>query len=92
MTLSSKTLAKIVDGSAIPLFVINKEHIITHWNNAIEALSGRKREDVIGKDDHWKSFYRNKRPSMADLIVDGASAEEVEVYYHDKFKKSPLIE
>lgn len=91
MPLSSKTLAKIVDGSAIPLFVINKDHVITHWNSAIEALSGRKREDAIGKDDHWMSFYKEKRPSMADLIVEGASAGEIEVYYHDKFKKSPLI-
>ncbi len=92
MPLSSKTLSKIVDGSAIPLFVINKQHVITHWNSAIEALSGRKRDDVIDKDDHWASFYSEKRPSMADLIVEGASAEEIEVYYRDKFKKSPLIE
>jgi PAS domain S-box-containing protein len=92
MPLTSKTLSKIVDGSAIPLFVINKEHMITHWNSAIEALSGRKRDDVIGKDDHWKSFYSERRPAMADLIVEGASAEEVAVYYRDKFKKSPLIE
>ena len=91
MPLSSKTLVKIVDGSAIPLFVINKEHIITHWNSAVEALSGRKRDDVIGKDDHAMSFYSEKRPSMADLIVEGASAEDIEVYYRGKFKKSPLI-
>jgi signal transduction histidine kinase len=91
MPLSSNTLAKIVNGSAIPLFVINKEHQITHWNSALEALSGRKAEDVIGKDDHWKSFYSEKRPSLADLIVNGASAQEIEVYYHDKFKKSVLI-
>jgi PAS domain S-box-containing protein len=92
MPLGSKTLAKIVDGSAIPLFVIDKKHIVTHWNSAIEALSGIKREDVIGRDDHWKAFYSEKRPSMADLIVEGASAEEIEVYYRGKFKKSPLIE
>ena len=92
MPLSSKTLSKIVDGSAIPLFVINKKHVITHWNSAVEALSGRKRDDVIGRDDHWKAFYSEKRPSMADLIVEGASAQEIEVYYRDKFKKSPLIE
>jgi two-component system sensor histidine kinase DegS len=92
MPLSSKTLAKIVNGSAIPLFVINKEHRVTHWNTALEALSGRKSEDVIGKDDHWLSFYSEKRPSLADLIVNGASAQEIEVYYRDKFKKSALIE
>ena len=92
MPLSSKTLSKIIDGSAIPSFVIDTEHKITHWNTAIEALSGRKRDDVIGKDDHWSSFYSEKRPSMADLIVEGASAEEVEIYYSGKCKKSPLIE
>ncbi len=92
MPLNSKTLSKIIDGSAIPSFVISTEHKITHWNTAIEALSGRKRDDVIGKDDHWSSFYSEKRPSMADLIVEGASAEEVEVYYRGKSKKSPLIE
>jgi len=85
-------LSKIIDGSAIPSFVINREHKLTYWNTAIEALTGRKREDVIGKDDHWRSFYHQKRPSMADLIVEGASAEDIEIYYRDKFAKSALIE
>ncbi len=92
MPLSSTTLAKIVNGSAIPLFVINKDHRVTHWNVALEASTGRKGADVIGNDDHWRSFYREKRPTMADLIVDGASAQEIEVYYHGKFKKSVLID
>jgi len=92
MLLSSKTLSKIVNGSAIPLFVLNTEHRVTHWNTAVEALSGRKSDDIIGKDDHWRSFYSEKRPSMADLIVEGASADEIEFYYHGKFRKSPLIE
>jgi signal transduction histidine kinase len=91
MPIKSKTLSKIVDGSAIPLFVINREHKITYWNTALEALSGRKKDDVIGKDDHWMSFYSEERPSMADLIVEGATAREIEVYYRGKFKKSPLI-
>jgi PAS domain S-box-containing protein len=92
MPLSSQTLVKIVNGSAIPLFVINKEHRVTHWNTALEALSGRKSEDVIGKDDHWRTFYSEKRPAMADLIIDGASAQEIEGYYRDKSRKSALIE
>jgi PAS domain-containing protein len=46
MPLSSTTLAKIVNGSAIPLFVINKEHRVTHWNTALQALTGRKGEDI----------------------------------------------
>ena len=92
MPLSSKSLSKIIDGSAIPSFVINQEHVVTHWNSAIEALSSTKREDIIGGKDHWRAFYSEERPCMADLIVSGASAEEIEVHYRDKCKKSALIE
>ena len=92
MPLSSTVLSKIIDGSAIPSFVINDKHIVTHWNKAMEALSSRKREDVIGKDNHWQPFYREKRPSMADLIVDGAIAGDIRTYYRDKFREYPLIE
>jgi len=90
--LSSEMLAKIVDGSPIPIFVINKQHKITHWNTAIEALSGIKREEIIGTDEQWRAFYAEKRPAMADLIVDGASANEIEAYYRGKCRKSRLID
>jgi PAS domain S-box-containing protein len=92
MPLSSVTLAKIIDGSAIPAFVIDREHRVTHWNTALEALSGFKREQMIGRDDHCRSFYSQKRPTMADLIISGASEEEIEKYYLGKSKQSPLIE
>lgn len=74
------------------MFVLDAEHKVTHWNAAIEALTGRPREEVLGRDDHWGTFYSEKRPTMADLIVDGAGQEEFEVYYKDKFKPSSLIE
>jgi hypothetical protein len=32
-SLNSDTLAKIIDGSSIPSFVLNNEHIIIHWNS-----------------------------------------------------------
>jgi two-component system sensor histidine kinase DegS len=92
MPLSSKTLAKIIDGLAIAVFVIDKDHKVTHWNTALEALSGRKRELMIGGEAHYQAFYKNKRPTMADMIVSGASAEEIERYYRGKYRKSALIE
>ncbi|MFC1983605.1 ATP-binding protein [Chloroflexota bacterium] len=85
-------LFKITDGSPIPSFVINKHHKITHWNTAIEALSGIKREEIIGTDEQWRAFYTEKRPVMADLIVDEAPANEVEMYYRGKYEESRLIE
>jgi len=90
--LSSEMLAKIADGSPIPAFVINKQHKVTHWNTAIEALSGIKKQEIIGTDEQWRAFYAEKRPVLADLILDGAPAHEIETYYRDKCKKTRLID
>jgi signal transduction histidine kinase len=92
MPLSSKTLTKIIDGSAIASFVINNNHKVTHWNTAMEALSGIKRENMIGKDSYSEVFYSHKRPTMADMIVSRATPAEIEKYYSGKYRKSQLIE
>ena len=84
-------LSKIINGSPIPCFVINKRHKVSHWNVAIESLSDIKNQEVIGTDEQWRAFYNEKRPTMADLVVDGASADEIEAYYRGKCKKSRLI-
>jgi PAS domain S-box-containing protein len=84
-------LLKITDGSPIPTFVINEQHKITHWNTAIQALSGKSSQEMVGTDSQWKSFYTEKRPVMADLIVEGASVEAITSYYPDKCDRSRLI-
>lgn len=89
---AEETLTKIIDGSPIPTFAINKQHKVTHWNTALKSLSGIKKDEVVLTDKQWVAFYAEKRPVMADLIVDGASADEIEVYYGDKAKKSYLID
>ncbi len=90
-SLNSETLARIIDGSSIPAFVINNEHTIIHWNTALESLTGIKREEVIGTGDQWRPFYSQKRPVMADLIVDGATAEQFKSLYGEKCRQSSLI-
>ena len=89
---AEEMLTKIIDGSPVPTFAINKQHRITHWNTALESMTGIKKERAIGTDEQWRAFYLEKRPIMADLIVDGASADVVASYYHDKYKISSLIE
>jgi len=89
---AEEMLYKIVDGSSISSFVIGSNHQVTIWNTAIEALTGIKREEIVGTSEQWRAFFSEKRPVLADLIVDGASAEEIEVYYHGKCHKSSLID
>jgi PAS domain-containing protein len=35
-----KSLSQIIQGSTIPTFVINRDHVVTHWNHAAEVLTG----------------------------------------------------
>ena len=84
-------LHSIIDGSPIPAFVIGKDHRVIHWNKALEEMSSIKHEEVLGTNEHWKAFYTEKRPCMADLLVD-ESVELVPQWYSGNYIKSPLIE
>jgi PAS domain S-box-containing protein len=91
MIRSEQAMAQIIKGSTIPTFMINKDHIITHWNKALEMLTGWAAKDLVGTDDQWRPFRMEKRPTMADLILDGVSEREVLRYYGTRWKKSALI-
>ena len=81
-------LTQIIESIPIPTFVIDNEHIVTHYNTAMENLTGIAVDEIVGTRDPWKAFYAAARPTMADLIVAGASQEEIAAYYQGKFKKS----
>ena len=88
---SEQRLNNILHGSPIPAFVITKDHKVMYWNKALEEMSGIKAEELIGTNEHWKAFYSEKRPCMADLVVDG----EIEVtpqWFEGEYAKSKLIE
>ncbi|MBN2467316.1 MAG: PAS domain S-box protein [Deltaproteobacteria bacterium] len=87
-----QTLSQIVQGTAIPTFVITEGHTVSHWNRALEKLAGIKADEIIGTSDQWKPFYTQKRPTMADIIVDRQTEEEIKKYYGDYFWKSALID
>jgi len=85
-----KRLNAIISGFPIPQFVIDKDHKVTHWNDALEKASSIPSRQVIGTDTHWKAFYSTKRPCLADLCVD-ESFDEIPELYEGKYNKSKLI-
>jgi len=87
-----KIISQIVQGTAIPTFVITKDHIVTHWNKALEKLTSLNADRVIGTKNHWMPFYSEERPTMADIMVDEAKEKELKKYYGTSFWKSALIE
>lgn len=88
---SRSFLTQIVDGSSVPTFVIDHEHQVTHWNRACEVLTGVAARDMIGRREQWRAFYKSERPVMADLILSGAIEQDVDRFYHGKFRPSALI-
>jgi len=88
---SRQAISQVIDGTTIPTFVINQDHVVTHWNKACEQLTGYPASEIIGTQDQWKPFRARKRPIMADMILDGVSREDVRRYYGANWKKSPLI-
>jgi PAS domain S-box-containing protein len=88
---SGEMLKAVIFGSPIPTFVIDKNHEVTYWNNALDKQSGIKASEVIGTNHHWKAFYSNERPCMADLLLDGA-LEDIQKWYKGKYEKSKFVE
>jgi signal transduction histidine kinase len=84
-------LISIIHGSPIPTFVISKDHKVIYWNRALQAMSNIKPSEVLGTNQHWRAFYKDERPCLADLIVDGKSIE-LDQYYANRWKKSKLLE
>jgi PAS domain S-box-containing protein len=87
-----KTLDGIIEGSPIPTFVIDRNHRIILWNRAFTELSGFDGTAMIGTDNQWMPFYKEKRPVIADLIVDN-DLEALKQYYGKKrVQKSAVID
>jgi PAS domain S-box-containing protein len=87
-----KTIEGIIEGSPIPTFVIDRNHRVILWNPAFTALSGHDGMKMIGTDNQWMPFYKEKRPVIADLIVDSDLAGLEKFYGKKKVQKSSVIE
>jgi PAS domain-containing protein len=85
-------LSRILQGIFVPTFVIDSRRIITHWNKALENLTGLTATEMIGTRNHWRVLYQSERPLMADLVVEKASEDTIASYYNGKFRKSAAIE
>jgi len=84
-------LSQVIDGCPVPMFVIDDDHKVTHWNRACEAIIGTKSSDVVGTKEQWKGFYPEPRPVLADLVLNHKLSEATK-YYSKTWAPSTLIE
>lgn len=83
-------LDKIIQGTPVPTFVIDREHQVTHWNHACEVVLHYPATGMIGSRDQWRPFYPHPRPVMADLVVSG-DIDAVATFYQGKYRRSTII-
>ena len=86
-----KELSQVIQGSMIPTFIINNEHILTHWNRACEELTGHNAYELVGTDRQWVPFRSAKRPTLADIVVEGLSGADIEKYYGSSWRRSKIV-
>jgi PAS domain S-box-containing protein len=79
------------DGSPVPSFAIDRDHVVTQWNKACERITGIPARCMVGTSNHWQAFYKLKRPTLADLLLAGEDEPAMERYYGAKCHKSSLI-
>jgi len=83
-------LSQIIESIPIPTFVLDNEHNVIHYNPAMENLTGIAHDEIYGTRDAWRALYGAARPTMADLIIDGAPEQEIARYYQGKYRKSEV--
>ncbi|WP_319522971.1 PAS domain S-box protein [uncultured Desulfosarcina sp.] len=66
----NRRMQRIIDALPDPTMVIDHEKRVIVWNRAIEAMSGVKAGDILGKGnfEYAIPFYGKRRPIMIDLV------------------------
>ena len=78
---------KLMELLVIPTFVIDVQGKVIIWNRACERLTGVEAWEVLGTTDHWKSFYHEQRPTLADLVIQGRDAD-LQTLYHQHARRN----
>lgn len=90
ITLQKEYSESLIKNQSNPTFVIDKNHTVLSWNRACEELTGLMSKDIVGTNNHWLGFYREKRPCLADTVLDNDGASASEIYA--SYRKSALLD
>ncbi|MES2317141.1 MAG: diguanylate cyclase [Pseudomonadota bacterium] len=71
---------KLLEMLAVPAFVLDTDCRVIVWNRACERLTGVPAAEMLGTQDHWRSFYDARRPTLADLVIQNRTEEMERLY------------
>jgi diguanylate cyclase (GGDEF)-like protein/PAS domain S-box-containing protein len=73
----------LLEQLVVPAFVLDPECRVIIWNRACERLTGLPAHEVMGTSEHWRGFYDQPRPCLADLVALGRTAE-IDAHYAER--------
>jgi PAS domain S-box-containing protein len=75
---SRQRLSEIIEFLPDATLVIDSESRVIAWNRAMEAMTGIKAEEMLGKGNHEYAvpFYGSRRPILIDLVLHWDSLQE----------------
>ncbi len=81
---SERRLEDIIDFLPDATFVIDKGGRVIAWNHAIEAMTGIKAADMIGKGNYEYAlpFYGERRPILIDIMLRSNDGDIASMYEH----------
>jgi Na+/H+ antiporter NhaD/arsenite permease-like protein len=85
-----KNIGLHLNDQPYPAFILDNDHKVSHWNTSLEELTGYKAADMIGTKDQWKAFYKDERPTLADIVLDDKSAVGVRQHYSGKYRDNEI--
>lgn len=85
-----KDIGEHLNDQPYAAFMLDNDHKVTHWNTALEELTGINAIEMIGTRNQWKGFYPDERPTLADVVLQDESGAEVRQHYQGKYRDNPL--
>lgn len=87
---SEARLAQVLHSSPMAVFVLDHAHRVLIWNPACEQLLGASAQDMLGSAEVWRVFYPERRPLIADLLVDGVDDAVLLHEFGGRCQRSPI--
>jgi methyl-accepting chemotaxis protein len=78
------------DRLAVAAFALDRDGKVIAWNSACAELTGVARDAVMGTREHWRGFYRQQRPCLADVALQGGGASGLYAAERSKGREGEL--
>ena len=85
-------LTEIIEGYPVATFILDRDHLVTHWNRALEALTGISASDMIGSDAAGKPIGVDKGELLADKVMHPIDEAALRARYGGRLWRSHAAE